>query len=463
MEKKRCLICNEEFESENEQDTLCQECKMSKGDENPVAQDACEIEEDITEVYETEEGFEQDAQAEEVLDGSDETEYETEVGAEILEEELSEEELYLIEQAKIQKKNKIIKITATILGVIALIAVILFVPFKKDEVANKRTNLYTIAESAVLFNFDQDTAMVIGGEKIHKSVYNYFFERAQYNLLMDNGVSETSTPEEINGFWEKDINGKNAKEIAIENAEKDILQFVLGRQAAEKNGIEMTGEELENLNEYMSIYITNEFLGQMNLTRQQVSYILEGSTLISKYMEKRIGEDDKYNLTNDAVEKYIKEKGELITAKHILFSTIDPSTYQPLSDDEIASVDKKAKETLEKIKNGEDFDTLMNELSEDPGLALSPDGYTFGKGDMVADFEQAAFNLKENEVSEIVKSDLGYHIIKRVPLVLTDTEIENEKETMQTEIFDKEVLERAKRTKIMYNNRLIKTIEVVKY
>ncbi len=88
-----------------------------------------------------------------------------------------------------------------------------------------------------------------------------------------------------------------------------------------------------------------------------------------------------------------------MAAKHILIS--DKNT---------------ASSVLSKIKKGEDFDKLMAEYTEDPGLETNPDGYVFTSGEMVAEFENAVKALKVGKVSDLVESDYGYHIIKRIEL-----------------------------------------------
>ena len=79
---------------------------------------------------------------------------------------------------------------------------------------------------------------------------------------------------------------------------------------------------------------------------------------------------------------------------------------------------KKQSEALaiqERLKQGEKFGKLAKDLSIDPGSAKRDGslGY-FGRGAMVKPFEEVAFKLQIGEVSDLVKSEFGYHIIKRL-------------------------------------------------
>ncbi len=67
---------------------------------------------------------------------------------------------------------------------------------------------------------------------------------------------------------------------------------------------------------------------------------------------------------------------------------------------------------LERARKDEDFAALAKEFSEDPGSKSKGGEYTFARGQMVPAFETAAFSLKTNQVSDIVTTPYGYHIIK---------------------------------------------------
>jgi peptidyl-prolyl cis-trans isomerase C len=76
--------------------------------------------------------------------------------------------------------------------------------------------------------------------------------------------------------------------------------------------------------------------------------------------------------------------------------------------------ESEAKEILEKINKGESFAKLAEQYSLDGSRKRGGDLGFFGHGMMVREFEQAAFKLNKGEVSGVVKTQFGYHIIKRL-------------------------------------------------
>ena len=196
--------------------------------------------------------------------------------------------------------------------------------------------------------------------------------------------------------------------------------MVVQKQKAVEMGITIDEEGKKIINQQKSTIINNlggrgqyeSALKDMGMTKESLDAFMEHSYYSGMLYAKMTTEDEKYAVANETADAYTMENN--ISAKHILFSTVDESGLALLADD-IAAKKKLADDTLAKIKAGADFDSLMNELSEDPGLATNPNGYEFGRGEMVASFENAAFALPVNGVSEIVESNYGYHIIKRVP------------------------------------------------
>jgi hypothetical protein len=103
---------------------------------------------------------------------------------------------------------------------------------------------------------------------------------------------------------------------------------------------------------------------------------------------------------------------ELIGAKHILlaFSGFDSE------DDALIA----ARGLMDRAWAGEDFDELIREYGQDPGMRSFPNGYSFTFGNMVSEFEEATLLLAIGEISGIVRSDFGFHIIKRTEPVIED-------------------------------------------
>lgn len=122
--------------------------------------------------------------------------------------------------------------------------------------------------------------------------------------------------------------------------------------------------------------------------------------------------------TNDAMFR----QPETARAAHILFATRDMSTRLELPDEQKKAKREKADKALARAKKGDDFIKLAEELSEDPAVKENKGEYKFtrAKDDprraMVPEFERAAFDLKPGDISSVVTSEFGFHIIKLLEL-----------------------------------------------
>ncbi len=122
----------------------------------------------------------------------------------------------------------------------------------------------------------------------------------------------------------------------------------------------------------------------------------------------------KVKVTDDEIKAYYDSHlsqfshPEQRRASHILFR-VDPNATPEAR----AQEKKKAEETLEKIRKGEDFATLARTLSQDPGSAAKGgDLGFFARGSMVPAFDKAAFETPVGQVAPLVETEYGYHILK---------------------------------------------------
>ncbi len=135
--------------------------------------------------------------------------------------------------------------------------------------------------------------------------------------------------------------------------------------------------------------------------------------LAQEYLSKKVLSKVKKVTDKEAKDFYEKHKDlyiepEAIHARHILIQV-----SQNASKKEKEAALKKAQQIYEKLLKGEDFSTLAKKYSADPGTRdKGGDLGFFTRGQMIKEFEDAAFALKVGEISPPVRTPLGYHIIK---------------------------------------------------
>jgi len=146
-------------------------------------------------------------------------------------------------------------------------------------------------------------------------------------------------------------------------------------------------------------------------------------------------------ITDDEAKDYYNqhpsdfEQPEMVHARHILLMTMDPSTRLPLSTNTVAAKRQQIDDLRKRVIAGEDFGALAKQYSEDPGSKEHGGELpVFARGQMVAEFETAAFAMTtSNQLSEVVTTQFGYHLIqlleklpaKKVDFATTEKDIKD--------------------------------------
>jgi len=209
----------------------------------------------------------------------------------------------------------------------------------------------------------------------------------------------------------KKLNGESLstfiQQTAMQLAEKKLLL-----KAVYKAKIEVSSSEIDTIlnNQYQQVGGEDKFLELLqasNLNLDIVRQDIRDRTYIEHYFKKIIQE--KSQLKEEDIETAYQEflQDTVVTVRHVLLVT-DKKT-----DVEKRNIRKKMVAILARAKKGEDFVELVKEFSEDPASKENGGLYeNFSRGVMVKPFEDVAFSVPIGEISDIVETQYGYHILK---------------------------------------------------
>ena len=269
-------------------------------------------------------------------------------------------------------------------------------------------------------NEGAETVLTVNGDAVTADEYSgYMLYNMQYYASMYAQMGLTD-------LWSNEDMAKSLGASMPEAAEQQAIYARVVMQKFNELGLKLSYNEQKEMASVRRNSIANTtkdaYLNQIaqfgfsDQTYQNFMYISQCYQALNDYY---FGENGVNTPSDEDIQKYYEDN--YITAKHILITTVDPASGETKRTD--AEAKKEAQSILDRINAGEDFDTLMNQYSEDTGLSNNPNGYTFTEGQMVTEFYDGAKALAEDEVSELVKSNYGYHIIKRVKL--DDSQLDN--------------------------------------
>lgn len=263
-----------------------------------------------------------------------------------------------------------------------------------------------------------DYFAIIAGEKLSNSEFNFFLGRAKEdigNYILQNQLNNNQT----GSLWDTVIDGKEARELVKEQALSYAREFKYFSTKVKESNVSFSSEENKNLDNSINQMVADQGgIAEMEKTTKSaydvslLEYLsfYKDYMLINKYIEEAQKE---IQIPEDEINKFYesnKERIDKVTVKHILLSTVDQEG-KPLPEDKQEEAKKKAEEVLEKVKAGGDFAALAKEYSQDPGSKDTGGQYTFGRGEMVKEFEDWSFAAKTGDVG-IVKTAYGYHVMK---------------------------------------------------
>lgn len=242
---------------------------------------------------------------------------------------------------------------------------------------------------------------VIDGQEVIAKVNDEFILKSDF----DRQVAQVKSALEANG---QDFSTSEGKKI-LKDVKETVLESMINDHLilwqAKENNITLDDKEFNEAIVQLEKYhggkdALETYLKQQGFDRETFEAQVKDQLIINKFREKLTSE---VKVPEDEVKKYYDENKEMfelpspeIRASHILTET-----------------EEEAREILAKIKDGADFAELAKKYSKDPNSKdLGGDLGYFAKGKMVPEFEEAAFVLKPGEISDVVKSEYGYHIIK---------------------------------------------------
>lgn len=270
---------------------------------------------------------------------------------------------------------------------------------KEDATLQKGTPVYELAKelSAILPVLDPD----VNTNLVVTDKFNITAGEILQTILLTAG-------NQSNELKSMDTNRLRQviRESATQFGERKLLE-----RAAKEAGTVLTQEEIDSYlqNQYQQAGGEDKFLEVLVSNGMDPDYVKEfikSDLLIQSYLEVVVNTE--IEIPEEEIQKAYQED-KTASVRHILLLT------QGKNETEKVEIRKRMETILTRAKSGEDFSMLAKEYSEDPGSKENGGLYEdFGRGRMVKPFEEAAFSVPIGEISDIVETTYGYHILKIV-------------------------------------------------
>jgi peptidyl-prolyl cis-trans isomerase C len=241
------------------------------------------------------------------------------------------------------------------------------------------------------------------------------------------GIKKITLEAGINNFIEnRKMLGSEVKQEEMENLRKAILEELISAellyQESKKANLGNLDKEIEQQldnikNGFGSKEEFEKVLKDRGITLQDLKADVKKGVYIETFLEKNIY--NKITLSEqEKKEEYEKAKDRLDTPEQVSASHILIKVAQDASEDDKNNARTKIEGLRQRAISGEDFAELAKQNSQDGSASNGGNLGYFKRGEMIKPFEDAAFGIEKNQISPVVETQFGYHIIKlldRVP------------------------------------------------
>lgn len=237
------------------------------------------------------------------------------------------------------------------------------------------------------------------------------------------GIERVTLEAAVNNFVENQkLLGITIKEEEMEDLRKSVLEELISAellyQESQKSGMEdLTGEVEDQFKKIKGGFESEEafrkVLKERGITEKELKADIKKGLYIRRFLDTKVFKDITVS-EEEKKQEYEKNKDKLdvpeqVRARHILVRMAEDA-----SQEEKDKARGKIEDLRKRAVSGEDFEELARNNSEDGSASRGGDLGYFKRGDMVEPFESAAFGLKEGEISGLVETRFGYHIIQHV-------------------------------------------------
>lgn len=205
-------------------------------------------------------------------------------------------------------------------------------------------------------------------------------------------------------IWEANVEGVTLEQNIKDTALARIAQIKTMNLLAKNHQVELSGQEQEAVQN-----AAKEYYDSLN-DKEKTLMGVDEETVKSLYAEYALANKVYQFIIRDINPEISDDEARTITVQHVLIKTYAlDGTGAKIDYTKAAKEDayELAQEVLKQAQEGTDFEELIERYSDD-----NKGTYSFGKGDMDATFEEAAFNLETGQISHIVETKFGYHVIK---------------------------------------------------